>query len=86
MQYQRVRTCALEQGKEAPELRKEVRSFLEEGQPDSGTVRETRRKATLKRMIGTLKTIRLELGACDFVPKKLLAEVEALTQKLEAVL
>ena len=85
-QYQRFRTYALEQGKEAPQLRKEVRSFLEESQADPAAVRETRRKVTLKRMITTLKAMRLELGTSDFVPKKLLAEVEALTQKLEAVL
>jgi len=84
--YQRFRSYALERGAEAPELRKEVRSFLEEAQPDPAKAREERRKATLKRMIGTLKAMRLEMAASNWVPKKLLTEIEALTQKLEAVL
>ena len=83
--YQKVRSYALEQGREPSEIRREVRSMLESAQPDPEAARAARRQAALKRMIGTLKAMRTELLAANWVPKKLLAEIEALTQKLEAL-
>ncbi|MBI3317626.1 MAG: hypothetical protein HYZ90_00555 [Candidatus Omnitrophica bacterium] len=84
--YQRLRSYALEEGKEPTELRREVRSMIEEAHPDPEAARSERRAATLKRMIGLLKGMKLELEASDFVPKKLTGEVESLIRKLEAVL
>ncbi len=84
--YQRVRSYALEKGKEPTEIRREIRSILEEANPDPEKARAARHQATLRRMIGTLKAMRAELSAANLVPKKILAEIEQLTKKLEDVL
>ena len=84
--YQKVRSYVLEKGGEPLQVRREVRSLLEAAQPDPEAARAARRQATLRRMIGTLKAVRLELDAGHMVPKKLLSEIESLTHKLEEIL
>ena len=81
-EYQKVRSYVLEKGKEPAEVRREVRSMLEQSQPDPESARAARRQVTIRRMIGTLKTIRTELTAGNLVPKNLLAEIDAVMKKL----
>ena len=81
--YQRVRSYVLEKGKEPPEVRREVRSLLERLETDPAAVRAARRQAMIRRMIGTLKGLKAELASSHMLPKKLLAEVEAVAKKLE---
>lgn len=81
--YQKVRSFVLEKGEEAPFVRQQVRSILQEAGPDPEAARDARRGAALRRMIGTLKAIRQELEAANLLPKKLLNEIESLARKLE---
>ena len=84
--YQKVRSYVLEKGKEAPEVRREVRAMLEEGGSDSEAVQAARTKSAVRRMIGTLRSIRQQLVGGELVPKKLLTEMESLIGKLEGLL
>lgn len=84
--YQTLRAKVLEQGREAPEVRREIRTALEAAQPDPEAVRAARRHAAIRRMIGTLKSMRREFEAAHLVPDKLLGEIETLTKKLEQAL
>lgn len=84
--YQQVRSYVLEKGKEPPEVRRQVRSLLEAAEPDPEAARAARRIASIRRMIGTLKSMRLELAAGKLVPGKILTEIERLILKLEETL
>ena len=81
--YQRMRSYVLEKGKEAPEVRKEVQALLQDKSADPEAVQEARTKSAVRRMIGTLRSIRQQLVGGDLVPKKLLTEMESLIGKLE---
>lgn len=85
--YQKVRSYVLEKGKEAQEVRREVQSLLQENaKADPEAVQEARTKSSVRRMIGTLRSLRQQLSGADLVPKKLLDEVEGLVKKLEGLL
>jgi hypothetical protein len=87
--YQKVRGYVLDKGKEAPEIRKEVKTILQEARADDedpDEAREQRARMTVRRMVGTLKSIRQQLTTGDLVSEKLLKEIDALSQKLEEVL
>jgi hypothetical protein len=85
-EYRRIRDFVLEKGRQAPEVRQEVRALLERAVSDPAAVRAARRQGLLRRMIGTLKAMRQELAAGQLVPQKLLNEIEALVKRLEQVL
>lgn len=84
--YERVRSYVLEKGKEAPEIRREVRSLLESVQPRSEAVESARAKSAVRRMVGTLRSIRQQLSGGEWVSEKLLNEVDQLAKRLEAAL
>ena len=84
--YQRVRSYVLEEGREVPEVRKEIKAILKAGQPDSEAVEVARAKSAARRMMGTLKSLRNQLSGSDLVPKKLLDEIGDLIKKLEGIL
>ena len=84
--YQKVRSYVLEKGKEAPEVRKEVQALLQDKSADPEAVQEARTKSAVRRMIGTLRSLRDQLSGADLVPKKLLDEVAGLAKKLEGLL
>ncbi len=81
--YQQVRTQVLEKAHEGPQVRQTIREILEAVHPDPAAARAARRTASLRRMIGTLQSIRLELAAAKWVPPPLLSEIETLVKKLE---
>ena len=84
--YQKVRSYVLEKGAEPLEVRRQVQSLLERLEPDPEAARAARRQATIRRMGGTLRSLRLELEGGNLVPKKLITEIEALAKKLEGIL
>lgn len=84
--YRSVREKLLEEGRELPEVRREVRFMLQREPADPAAAQAAHREKTVRRMIGTLKAIREEAEISHFLPKNLLSEVEALTKKLEAAL
>lgn len=81
--YQQVRTYVLEKGEEAPEVRRQVRSILEARRPQPPEAEPDRRRAAVKRMIGTLRAIRTEMAAGSMLPRGLLRQIESLIAKLE---
>ncbi len=81
--YQQVRSYVLEKGREAPEVRRQVRTILESSVADPEAARAARRQASIHRMIGTLKALKQELAAAKMLPQKLLSEIESLAKKLE---
>lgn len=84
--YAQVRSYVLEKGREPPEVRAQVRALLEAAEPDPAAARENRRQQLIRRMIGTLKGLKLEMSASQMLPKTLLAELEAVAKKLEDAL
>lgn len=84
--YAEVRAQVLEQGREVPDVRRRVRALLEASAPDPEAARAARRQASLRRLIGTLKTLQQECAAAHFVPARLLTALETLTEQLDAVL
>lgn len=84
--YQTLRAQVLDEGREAADVRREFRAAQEAAHPDPEAARAARRQATIRRMVGTLKALHLELRAAKLLPQKLLTEIESLTQKLEATL
>ncbi len=84
--YQQVRSYVLEKGGEAQEVRREIRSLLEELQPDPQAARAARRTSSIRRAIGTLRSLKVEFEESKLLPVKLLAEIDALAKKLEEVL
>jgi len=81
--YQRVRSYVLEKGREAPEIRREVRTLLERFQADPEGARAARRQTLIRRMIGTLKALQAEMAGSRLLGQKLLREIESVTKKLE---
>ena len=84
--YQKIRSYVLEQGKDVPEVRREVRSVLKRVEPDSADEQAARHQVTVRRMIGTLKGLRDELKAARRAPAKLLEEIDHLMKKLSELI
>ena len=85
-EYRQVRNQVLEKGREAPEVRREIRSMLQAAEPDPEAVRASRRQSAIRRMITALKSMKLELGSSNLVPRNLLSEIDSLAKKLEEIL
>ena len=85
--YQKVRGYVLEKGKEVQEVRREVKSLLQENaKADPAAVEEARIRSSVRRMIGTLRSLRQQLSGADLVPKKILDDMEGLVKRLEGLL
>lgn len=84
--YQQVRQYVLEEGKDVSEVRQRVQEILKASRPESEEAQGQRRRATVRRMIGTLKALRREMEQGELVPRSLLVQVETLVKRLEAVL
>ena len=84
--YQEMRAKVLEQGREPLDVRRDIRILLDATQQDPEQARVSRRTASIRRMVGTLKSLRSELSAGKMVPERLLTELDALAEKLEAAL
>ncbi|MBI4227486.1 MAG: hypothetical protein HY600_04315 [Candidatus Omnitrophica bacterium] len=84
--YQEVRAQVLEQGREPLDVRRGIRQLLDAVQQDPEQARAARRQAAIRRMLGTLKSLRVELSAGHLVPERLLTQLDDLAEKLEAAL
>lgn len=82
--YQEMRAQVLEQGREPLDVRRDIRQLLQDTQQDPDQARAARRQAAIKRMLGTLKSLRVELSAGKLVPEKLLHDLDVLVKNLEA--
>ena len=84
--YQEMRAQVLEQGREPVDVRRNIRQLLDAVQQDPEQARASRRLGAIKRMLGTLKSLRVELSAGKLVPEKLLTDLDTLAERLEALL
>ncbi|MBN1586446.1 MAG: hypothetical protein JW937_03340 [Candidatus Omnitrophica bacterium] len=83
--YQIIRADVLEKGKEAAEVRKDVRALMKQIAPvDPEEERQKRRSAVLKRLVTSMKSVKQEIEVAKMLPAALLKEIEALAAKLEA--
>ena len=83
--YARLKKEVLEQGKDDREVKRDLTSLIrdrKEAEPEES--RENRRKAAVKRLLGTLKTLRTELEASRMVPASILKETSGLIAKIES--
>ena len=83
--YQMLRTSVLEKGEEPKEVRYQLRSILQayEGDLPEGEEKK-RRRATINRLLGVLKTIRKEIESSGMVSPKTVREIDRLVAVIEA--
>ncbi|MCG8429960.1 MAG: hypothetical protein MJA29_02155 [Candidatus Omnitrophica bacterium] len=82
--YAHLKKRVFEEGKDAGDLRKDVSSLLRRRQelaPEEAWC--VKRASLVRRLVGTLKTIRQEAASNNILPVKLIGEIEALIKKLE---
>lgn len=84
--YQEMRAQVLEQGREPLDVRRNIRQLIQDTQQNPDEARAGRRQAAIKRMLTTLKSLRVELSSGKMVPEKLLHDLDTLTEKLEDAL
>ncbi len=79
-----VRHSVLEEAKEAPEVRTQVKKLLAEKAPqDTEELKISKRNSKIRRMITILMTTKQELESEDLLPKFLAKQIEDLKEKLE---
>ncbi len=79
-----IRKSVFDQGKEAREVKGQVRKMLSERDDrDPQEVRETRRNSTIRRLVVTLRHAGEELEAGKLLPAFLLKQIDELAIKLE---
>ncbi len=85
--YQELRSSVLEEGKDAKDVKKELTSMLRERREVSPEdAYKERREAFVRRIIGTLKTLKDEASMNKLLPMPLINETAALINKLQAEL
>lgn len=84
--YQRIRSYALEKGKDPADVRREARALIEEHRPGGEEREAARGQATVRRMVGTMKMLSRELEEQELVPRKILGEIDALVKRIEELL
>jgi len=83
--YSAIRKKVLEEGRSAQEVKKEITSIIkqhEELQPEQA--RQKKRLALLKRLVGTLKSVRVEIAVSKMLPTEVLKETDRLINKIES--
>ena len=76
-----------EKGKEAPAVRKDLTAMIRQRQElDPDEARQKNRSATLRRFVGVLKAIKIEIDTQKLLPAALAKEAAELIRKLEAEL
>jgi hypothetical protein len=83
--YTRLRKEVFEQGKDDRDIKKDLTALIRESrESEPQAARENRRKAAVKRLLGTLKALKAELGASRMVPASILKETSDLISKIES--
>ncbi len=79
-----LRESVLDKGREAKEVRQQVRRLIEEKEdPEAPEIRNRKRNAAIRRLITTLKTTERELKEDQLLPDYLLKQMDELMKKLE---
>lgn len=85
--YQELRSSVLEEGKDAKEVKKELTTLIRDRREVSPEdAYKDRREAFVRRLIGTLKTLKEEASSNKLLPMPLINETAALINKLQAEL
>ncbi len=83
--YKRFRKDVLEKGKDAREVKKDLSTLIrqrEELEPDEA--RKKRREATIKRLLTTLRSLRMEIEVTKVLPSDVLKQMKMLIDRIEA--
>jgi hypothetical protein len=83
--YLHIRRSVLEMGREAGDVRKDLTTLMkqrEELEPDE--VRRQKRRAVIKRLVSSLKTLKTDIETSKFLPASMLKEIATLIHKIEA--
>lgn len=83
--YARLKSEIFEKGKDSREVRKDLTALIrqrEELEPEEA--RRRRKIATLRRFLGTLKSLKEEIEISKLLPTSLIKEAASLIDKLEA--
>ncbi len=82
--YQSIKKDIFEKGKDASIVKKELTSLIRQRQElEPEEAHEKKRVATVKRFIGTLKSLKREMETSNLVSSSILKQAESLISKLE---
>ncbi len=85
--YNTLKKDLFEKGKDASAVKKDVTALIRQRQElEPEEVHEKKRFALVRRLVGVVKSLRLEAEEAKLLPAPLLKEVETLLRKLEAEL
>ncbi len=83
-EYERLKADVFEKGKEASEVKKDLTALIRQrNELDPDEAREQKRQVTLKRFIGTLRSLKDEAAVAKLLPPGLLKEAAELIRKIE---
>lgn len=84
-EYHRLKKEVFEKGREPGEIKKDLTALIRQRQElDPEEAREKKRTTTIRRFIGTLKSLKVELEASKMVSAAVIREVASLIRKIEA--
>ena len=82
--YAALKRDVFQGGKSAEDVRKNISTLIRERQElEPEEARKNRKRALLRRLIGTLRSIRTEVKVSRMLPAKLIADTEVLISKIE---
>ncbi len=82
--YSRLRKDVLENGKDASDVKKNLAVIIRQRQElDPEEAWEKKKISVVKRMIGTLKSLKNEVEVAKLLPAKIIDEIASLIRKLE---
>jgi hypothetical protein len=83
-EYERLKADVFEKGKEASEVKKDLTALIRQrNELDPDEAREQKRRTTLKRFIGTLRSLKEEAQIAKLLPADLIKEAAELIRKIE---
>lgn len=82
--YRSLRDCVLEKGEEPKEVRYKLKNILEAyAGGETEEEEKKRRKATISRCLGVLRTIKREIELSNVLPRKIIREIDRLVAEIE---
>lgn len=83
--YRDLKKAIFEKGRDAREVRKELTALIRQRQElDPEEARQKRKEATLRRMVGVLRSLKKEAETARLLPSGILKEISSLITKLES--
>lgn len=84
-EYRGLKKDVFESGKDAGDLRRSLAGFMRQREElDPEEARRKKRSAALKRLVSTLKTLKINIESSKMLPASLLKETAGLIAKIEA--